>query len=197
MEDNNSDLIQIWKNNSEVSTFQTNMKVLNSKNQTMETLIHFEKQEKQDKLSQIFLALFFFSMVVYTMIGLDISRVHLYGIIMLTLSLSISIISNRTDKFPDIRQLNTRDYLSSYKEYILYRSKIGKIAGLFSLPLLIVGLYLTFKDSFSEILGPWWMPIMYASALFGGVVAYRGAKKRSDEVLEHVNTVLTDLENDH
>ena len=158
----------------------------------METIIQFENREKTEKNNQIYAALFLFVLTISLLYNVELTTLHFTGIILLLIGVAFSIIANRTDNFPDIRQLNTIEYLMKFKENTLKRNKMHINNAIIGLLFFFPGCYLTYKDSFPQ-LGNWWMPIMIISGLATGIVWFVKYNNRSKEVLTQVTHLLDEF----
>lgn len=188
-------LISIWKSNK--SLIQNNIDVNSSKktNNTMDTIILFENKEKSEKNNQIFAALALTLLTIFFLYEVDLSMMHCLGIILLLIGVAYNIISNKTDNFPDFRQLSTIDYLKQFKDNTLKRNRMHKINLIIGLIFLVPGCYLTFRDSFPQ-LGNWWIPIMITSASITGFLWFLKYNRRSSLVLEKVTELINEFKNE-
>lgn len=185
-------LITIWKTNKFAPIENANINSQKIKSEVMDTIILFENREKTERTRQIGAA---FALAILTFIFLykvDLQTTHFIGLILLIIGTTYAIIANKTDNFPDIRQLSTIDYLHEFKENTLKRTKMHIINTIASMLFLVPGCYLTFKDSFPE-LGMWWIPIMVTTALFTSYFWFQNYRERSNEVVHQVSELIEEF----
>lgn len=191
--DKNEDLISIWQSN--ITTLKDDL-ILSSTYKTenvMDTIIQFEQQEKKEKKNQIFSAFVLATLTIIFLYNVELTTIHFIGLIMLIIGTAFGIISNRTDDFPDFRQLNTSEYLVAFKNNTTKRSQRHIIHSILGAFIGVPGLYLTFQDSFPQ-LGNFWFPIMMVSGIVTTIFWFRNYNQRSGKVLEQIDTLLEDFE---
>lgn len=187
----NDKLISIWKSNKAIIDHDTSIS-LNQNIDTMNTIIQFENREKNEKNTQIYAALALALLTGLFLYEVDLSRMHLFGIILLLIGVAYNIIANRTDNFPDFKQLKTIDYLKEFRDSTLKRNRMHKINLVIGLIFLVPGCYLTFRDSFPQ-LGIWWIPIMSISASITAFLWFVKYNRRSAFVIEEVSELMNDF----
>jgi len=186
-------LIEIWKSNKLTPNGEININSPKIKTEVMDTIILFENREKLERTRQIGAA---FALAILTFLFLykvDLVMSHFIGLILLTIGTAYAIIANKTDNFPDIRQLNTLEYLTSFKENTIKRTRMHIFNTIISMFFLVPGCYLSFKDSFPE-LGIWWIPIMVTTALITSYFWFQDYRKRSKEVVDQVSDLLIEFD---
>lgn len=156
------DIMSDWKKlNSNLEIIQ-HISIKKNKS-IMDSIINYEEYEKKEKLKQIQAAIsliFLIPCILMIMIywtDQSLSHQNYIGIILLVGGIAFSIISNRTDDFPDIRLMASKLYLKAYKENLENRKKRhyrnAIIGGLLAFP----GFYLTCNSFMFNLLGNWWV----------------------------------------
>jgi len=191
--DDTNELISVWKSKQRINNIEENKEFFKSNKHVMNTIIAFETREKLEKNKQIYAVFVFFGLTAYLLYNTPISSSTLIGLALVGLAMAFGIISNRTNNFPDIKQLNTKDYLISYKNNTLKRNKMHVINSIIGSCIALPGLYLAFKDAFPE-LGFLWMPIMFTSASVATFLWFKEYRKRSGLVLEEVSEMIEEFE---
>lgn len=186
-------LISLWKSQTIPEIEATKQELFANKSNTMNTIIHFEQTEKNEKKKQIFAKGFLIILTVILLYKVELNTTHFVGLLLLVLASAWGIISNRTDNFPDLKQHDTIDYLKKFQENTKARNRMHIRNSLIGLPFGVAGLYLTFRHSF-DILGNWWMPIMAASAGFTTYMWFKHYNQRSSEVQQEVSQLIRELE---
>jgi len=192
MNDNN-DIISIWQSNKDAIGQDFKLITSDKTKNVMDTIIDFENVEKQEKKKQIYAAVFLFFWTAMLLYNVDLTTSHYIGMVLLTIAVAYGIISNRTDNFPDFRQLNTLEYLKQYKTNTSERTRMHRINSWVGLIPAIPGLYLTFQDSFT-ILGLWWIPIMVITIAVVTYFWFKHYHERSGNVLQEVNILINSFE---
>ena len=106
--------------------------------------------------------------------------------------MGFAIISNRTDDFPDVRRLATKDYLLAMKADLKSRRKRHVVTTFIGTALAAPAVYLTFDGAF-ELIGDWWMPICFTSWAVTTYFWFKHYDKRSSELDQEVDTMLQEL----
>ena len=198
-------LIKGWKEISVDAAIENKKLFLNKNNSIMESIIQYEQNEKQEKKKQIYLmfwslASFTIAFIAWNFAGtLELNMKNLIGAILLIIALAISLISNKTDDFPDARLLNSKEYLLALKENVSYRRKRNTIFAFISLAIVLPGLYLLLHN----------MPLPFPTpninldyliiipAILGFIGGFYHWRKKYDEVtkpmLLEIDTMLDQL----
>ncbi len=167
--------------------------LFNIKNESiMDSILSFEKSEKDEKNKQIFSLFFLIVLTAVILYDVTLTINHYVGFALGLASMAFAIISNRTDDFPDARLLATRDYLLAMKADLKSRKKRHIITALMGLALAAPGVYLTFNGAF-ELIGDWWMPICFTSWAVTTVMWFKNYDKRSMELDAEVDEMLEQL----
>jgi len=123
MMDDFDKLTKGWKNVTADAAIENRKLFLNKNNSIMESVLTYENNEKSEKKKQIVLlgvvgivwALVFAWWM--WMDGFQFSTKNLIGFILLLIGTGFSIISNKTDDFPDARTLESLKYLKKKKTH--------------------------------------------------------------------------------
>ena len=167
--------------------------LLNIKNESiMESILSFEKQEKDEKNKQIYSLFFLIVLTIFLLYGVTLTINHYIGFALGLASMGFAIIANRTDDFPDVRLLATKDYLLAMKADLKSRRRRHIITTAIGLALAAPAVYLTFSDSF-ELIGDWWMPICFTSWAVTTYFWFKHYDKRSTDLNGEVDAMLEQL----
>lgn len=184
-------LVSIWKSNNITLSNEEDINILKSKNQVMESIIKFETTEKKEKKKQIIAAMACLVLLPICLIGITVTPLHLAGILMVFAGIAFAIISNQTDNFPDIKQLNTLEYLESFKKNTINRSKMHWRNTIISTILVVPGLYLMLKVPYKSEY--WILAVIVVSMILSIVPWFRNYNKRSKEVINKVDDLLLEF----
>jgi len=159
--------------------------IFKTKNTTiMKSILNYEKNEKDEKRKQIIAMIFSTSMFVLIFAywnfteQVELSIVNISGALLLAIAFGLSIITNKTDDFPDARLLNTKEYLKELKDNVESRRKRHLMFSYISILIIIPGLFLLFDNvKILETLDlPFMNIVVIISALsgfIGGMILWR------------------------
>jgi len=177
----------------------------NNKTTVMESILKYERQEIEGKKKQIFLM--FFSLTIFVIafgiwiyLGqLNVNNKNLVGALLLLIAFTTSLITNRTDDFPDARSLETKKYLLDLKENISYRKKRHIRFSYLSLAIVIPGLYLLLHNV-PNLIGeffPYTNLVVLVSAIagfVGGMIAWhKQYESTTQPLLSEIDALVTEI----
>ena len=173
-----------WKTISTDAAIE-NRKLFNQKNTSiMESILAYEKNEKSEKQKQVTYAII--SMLLlgsgiafWVLTGkFEIGIYNLLGMLILVLAFAFSIISNKTDDFPDARQMDSLSYLTQLKDNVISRRKRHIKNSFIAIVFVLPGLYLLFHNLTIEYLPTY---VLLISALAGFIGAMYMWRKTYDD----------------
>lgn len=192
-------ITQSWKKIRLTNTVKDSA-LLNIKNSTiMESVVKFEKDEKDEKTKQKVLGswsiIVLTAAIAWSVYGNDfqLTPYHYIGFILFVGSLAFSIIANRTDDFPDARLLPTVKYLDAVKNHVMDRRKRHHFNFILGTIVMVPGICLM-MDGHSYFAGYWWALYALAASIIGYFYQKKKYKDRTSPLINEIEDMISQID---
>lgn len=202
------ELIGEWQKITKDTPLENSAISTDKNNRIMNSIIQFEKQEKQEKetskqIGSFAVLILSLILILQTWLGnMELGTINYIGLIVLIMSGILSIILNRTDNFPDARVLPTKAYLLNVNEDLLKRRKMHLVNAIIALVLYIPGLFMAFynlyTDSFPYGMELNWvlligLVIVAILGLINAIKWFRKYDKRAEPLKSEIEQMINQL----
>jgi len=187
-------LIEQWQQVAGSSTIKDKSFLNLNNNKIMNTIIEYENQEKKEKEgTKLMLLIAVIAMSAglgsqYYQGDIVLTSSNFIGFIIMLGALLKSIVSNRTDNFPDARILATKEYLIKMKEDIYSRRRRHVRNTILGLGLYIPAMFLAFYNIYPNVENASFfntilMIILGIAGIIGIILAIRWFKKYDERTM--------------